>query len=85
VVCKTVCLVFARLMLAMICSASLVQVNARGWSFGLSMNAPVAAPRSLTEVNEPRGRPGNVSDAWISGMGSCPCPSGHAEPGKHPR
>ena len=41
-------------MLARISSASLVQANGRGWSFQLSMNAPMAAVSSLTEVKEPR-------------------------------
>lgn len=47
-------LVFARLMLARISSGSLVQANGAGWSFQLSMNVPIAATSSLTEVNEPR-------------------------------
>ena len=47
-------LVLARWMLARIWSASLVQVNGRGWSFQLSMKAPMAAVSSLTEVKVPR-------------------------------
>jgi len=41
-------------MLARISSASLVQVNGRGWSFQWSMKAPMVATSCLTEVNEPR-------------------------------
>jgi hypothetical protein len=47
-------LVFARLILPMISSASLVQADGLGWSFQWSMNAPIAETRSLTEVKEPR-------------------------------
>ena len=41
-------------MLARISSGSLVQLKGTGWSFQWSMNAPIAAVSSLTEVNEPR-------------------------------
>jgi hypothetical protein len=41
-------------MLAVISSASLVQVNGRGWSFHESVNMPIAAVSSLAEVKEPR-------------------------------
>ncbi len=41
-------------MLAKISSASLVQANGCGWSLHESMNAPMAATSSPTEVNEPR-------------------------------
>jgi len=41
-------------MLARIASASLVQVNGRGWSFQWSAKAPMAAVSSSTEVKVPR-------------------------------
>jgi hypothetical protein len=41
-------------MLAKISSAPLVQANGAGWSFQLSMSAPMVATSSLTEVKEPR-------------------------------
>ncbi len=47
-------LVFARLILARISSAALVQANGRGWSFQLSMKAPMVSVSWRTEVNDPR-------------------------------
>ena len=41
-------------MLARIVSVSLVQAKGRGWSFQESMNVPMVAVSSLTEVKEPR-------------------------------
>jgi hypothetical protein len=41
-------------MLVRISSASLVQAKGRGWSFQLSMNAPMASVSWRTEVKEPR-------------------------------
>src|SRR3974390_3559448 len=42
-------LVFARLILRRISSASLVQVNGLGWSFQWSLQTPMAVGSSLTE------------------------------------
>ena len=51
-ICKDLGLVFARLMLARISSASLVQANGWGWSFQPPVNAPMAAVSWRTEVKE---------------------------------